>query len=149
VATTSGRIRAISISTQKGTPKRNVPEADLETDHGMVGDAHAQDGHRQISLLALESIEKVRRQGGEVSPGDFAENLTVEGLDLSALSVGSRLRIGQSAELEVTQRGKQCHGRCAIFEAIGDCIMPRDGIFARVTRSGHITVGDVIEATDD
>ena len=149
MAATRGRIRAISISKQKGTPKRNVPEADLETDHGMIGDAHARGGHRQISLLALESIEKVRQQGVEISPGDFAENLTVEGLDLSMVSVGSRLRIGQGAELEVTQRGKQCHGRCAIFDAIGDCIMPRDGIFARVTRSGHITVGDVIEAIDD
>jgi MOSC domain-containing protein YiiM len=115
----------------------------------MIGDAHAGSGHRQISLLALESIETVREQGVEISPGDFAENLTVERLDLSTLSVGGKLRIGQGAELEVTQRGKQCHGRCAIFDAIGDCVMPRDGIFARVTRSGHIKVGDVIEAIND
>ena len=149
MATTSGRIRAISVSAQKGTPKVNVPEAELKENFGVVGDAHAGDGHRQISLLAFESIVQVCRQGAEVSPGDFAENLTVEGLDLSALRVGSTLRVGESAELEVTQRGKQCHGRCAIFERLGDCVMPRDGLFARVTRSGHIAVGNVIEVIDD
>jgi MOSC domain-containing protein YiiM len=149
VATTRGRIKAISVSSERGTPKANVPEADLKEDFGVVGDAHAGSGHRQVSLLALESVETVRRQGVEISPGDFAENLTVEGLDLSALHVGSRLKVGDGAELEVTQHGKQCHGRCAIFERLGDCVMPRDGVFARVRRSGHITVGDVIEAIYD
>ena len=149
MATTSGRIKAISISAQKGMPKTNVQEADLQEGHGVVGDAHAGSGHRQVSLLAFESVVQVRRQGADVSPGDFAENLTVEGLDLLGLRVGSTLRIGDSAELEVTQRGKQCHGRCAIFARLGDCVMPRDGLFARVTRSGHIVVGDVIEVIDD
>jgi len=149
VATTSGRIKAISVSAQKGTPKINVREADLKEDFGVVGDAHAGSGHRQVSLLGFESIERTRQPNVEVSPGDFAENLTTESLDLSALRVGSKLRVGDSAELEVTQRGKQCHGRCAIFERLGDCVMPRDGIFARVRRSGHITVGDVIEVIDD
>jgi cyclic pyranopterin phosphate synthase len=126
-----------------------VPAAELKEDFGVVGDAHAGSGHRQVSLLAFESVEEVRRQGVQVSPGDFAENLTVEGLDLSALRVGSRLKVGDRAELEVTQHGKQCHGRCAIFERLGDCVMPRDGVFARVRRSGHITVGDVVEAIHD
>ena len=149
MAATRGRIRAISVSKRKGTPKGNVSEADLETDHGVVGDAHAGSGHRQVSLLAGEAIDALRRNGVDVAPGDFAENLTVESLDLSAVSVGSKLRAGETAELEVTQRGKQCHGRCAIFEAIGDCIMPREGLFARVTRSGHIKVGDIMEVSDD
>ena len=116
---------------------------------GVVGDAHAGGGHRQVSLLAIEAIETLRAQGADVSPGDFAENLTVENLDLSALCVGGKLRVGRSAELEMTQRGKQCHGRCAIFAKVGDCIMPRDGVFARVTRSGRIQVGDIIEVVDD
>lgn len=149
MATTSGRINAISISTQKGTPKVNVPAAELQVDHGIVGDAHAGNWHRQVSLLALESIEMVRRQGVALQPGDFAENLTIEDLDLTALPVGSRLRVGETAELEVTQRGKRCHGRCAIFERLGDCVMPRDGIFARVKCAGHIQVGDIIEVLDD
>jgi len=149
VATTNGRIRAISVSAHKGTPKTNVQQADLKADFGIMGDAHAGSGHRQVSLLAFESIENVRRHGAEISPGDFAENLTVEGLDLSALCVGSTLKIGDSAELEVTQRGKRCHGRCAIFERLGDCIMPREGIFARVRRSGPIRLDDVIEVLDD
>ena len=149
MATTSGRINAISISEHKGTSKVNVPEADLQAGLGVVGDAHAGAGHRQVSLLAIEAIETLRAQGADVSPGDFAENLAVENFDLSALHVGSKLRIGENAELEVTQRGKQCHGRCAIFAKVGDCIMPRDGVFARVTRSGRIQVKDVIEVVDD
>ena len=149
MATISGRIRAISVSQQKGTPKVNVPVAELQIDHGIIGDAHAGSGHRQVSLLAFESIEKAHQPGVEIAPGDFAENLTVESLDLSALLVGSRLRVGDSVELEVTQRGKQCHGRCAIFERLGDCIMPRDGIFARVKHAGHISVGDIIEVLND
>ena len=149
MAAQTGTVVAISTSTEKGVPKTNVQEADLQEGHGVVGDAHAGGGHRQVSLLAFESVVQVRRQGADVSPGDFAENLTVAGLDLSDLRVGSILRIGDSAELEVTQRGKQCHGRCAIFARLGDCVMPRDGVFARVTRSGHIVVGDVIEVIDD
>jgi len=149
VATTKGRVRAISISKQKGMSKTNVPEADLEAGLGIVGDAHADGGHRQVSLLAAEEIEQLRDKGASVSPGEFAENITTQDLDLRALKVGSRLRIGDGAELVVTQLGKHCHGRCAIFAKLGDCIMPRDGIFARVTASGRIRVGDIIEVADD
>ena len=146
MATTEGRIRAISVSSQKGEPKHNVPEAELRADFGIVGDAHAGSGLRQVSLLALESIEELRGKGADISPGDFAENITAEGLDLSALAVGHRLRIGDAVELEVTQLGKRCHGRCRIYEKLGDCIMPRQGVFARVTAGGRIKVGDAISA---
>jgi MOSC domain-containing protein YiiM len=149
VATTEGRIKAISVSTEKGTQKINVPQAELKADFGLVGDAHAGPWHRQVSLLAVESIEKMIAKGAKVSPGNFAENITTEGLDLLKLSLGSRLKLGQSAELEVTQFGKTCHSRCEIFEQVGDCIMPREGIFAKVTMPGRIHVGDVIEVIHD
>jgi MOSC domain-containing protein YiiM len=148
-ATTRGRIRAISISASKGTPKSNVPEAELKADFGVVGDAHAGRGPRQVSLLAVESIERFRSGELAVSPGEFAENITVEGLDLSRLTVGRRLCIAGGVKLEVTQIGKQCHGRCPIREKVGDCVMPREGIFARVVVGGRIQVGDVIEVLDD
>ena len=125
-------------------PKRNVPEAELKVDFGIVGDAHAGSGLRQVSLLDMESIEELRRSGADISPGDFAENLTVEGIDLSALTVGQRLQVGGTVDLEVTQLGKRCHGRCRIFEKLGDCIMPRQGVFARVLTGGRIRVGDTI-----
>ena len=149
MATTRGRVRAISISKEKGIPKTNVSEADLEAGLGVVGDAHADGGHRQVSLLAAEEIDRMREMGASVSPGDFAENITTQDLDLRALKVGARLRVGGSAELVVTQLGKQCHGRCAIYERVGDCIMPREGIFARVIASGRIKVGDTIELIID
>lgn len=168
MATTKGRIRAISISASKGVAKSSVPEAELRADFGLVGDAHAGNWHRQVSLLDAESIEKFREKGLGVSPGDFAENITTEGLDLSGLKVGDRLRIaGESScrghpacgssggrprhgvELEVTQLGKKCHGRCRIYEKVGDCIMPKQGVFACVTVGGTIKVGDVIEVVDD
>ncbi|MHC4678384.1 MAG: MOSC domain-containing protein [Planctomycetota bacterium] len=146
---TRGRIRAISVSEKKGTQKINVPEAEIKADFGLVGDAHAGKWHRQVSLLAAESIEKMVAKGAKVSPGNFAENITTEGIDLLELSLGSRLRLGRGVELEVTQFGKECHSRCEIFEQVGDCIMPREGIFAKVTAPGHIHVGDVIEVIDD
>lgn len=149
MATIRGRVEAVSISTQKGVPKANVPEAQLEAGFGIVGDAHAGNGHRQVSLLAGESIDRLRRNGAKVAPGDFAENITTRGLDLDALKVGSRLRIGRDVELEVTQRGKRCHGRCAVFARIGDCIMPVEGIFAKVLAAGRVQVGDAIEVADD
>jgi molybdopterin adenylyltransferase len=123
-----------------------VPEAELQADFGVVGDAHAGSGHRQVSLLAMEAIKDLRGKGAEVSPGDFAENLTVEGLNLSLLAVGHRLRIGDEGELEITQLGKRCHARCQIYEKLGDCIMPRQGLFARVVTGGLIRVGDLILA---
>lgn len=149
VGTPSGRISALSVSRQKGTPKTNVPEAELKADWGLVGDAHAGAGPRQVSLLAIESIQALRDQGRVVPPGGLGENVTLEGLDLAAMKVGSRLRIGTGAELEVTQRGKRCHGRCEIFKQVGDCIMPREGVFARVTRSGRVRVGDAVEVVHD
>lgn len=147
--TTRGRVRAISVSSRRGTPKTNVPHAELKADFGIVGDAHAGGGSRQVSLLAIESSEHLRASGVDVAPGEFAENITTQDLDLGALKIGSRLRIGRDVELEITQRGKRCHGRCAIQKRVGDCIMPRDGVFARVTRSGRIQVGDAMEVLDD
>ena len=149
VGTTKGRINAISVSKQKGTPKTNVPEADLKTDYGIVSDAHAGNGHRQVSLLAVESLDKLREKGVKISPGDFAENIMTEGLDVRALKVGSKLRLGGRVELEITQLGKRCHRRRSVFDRLGECVMPRDGIFARVTGPGRIKVGDVIEVVDD
>jgi len=149
VVTTKGRIKAISVSEQKGTRKVNVPEAQLRADFGIVGDAHAGKWHRQVSLLGVESIDKMVARGARVSPGDFAENITTEGIDLLDLSVGSKLKLGESAELEITQFGKECHDKCEIFEQVGDCIMPREGIFAKVTKAGQISAGDVIEVMSD
>jgi MOSC domain-containing protein YiiM len=149
VASIAGRIRAISISSQKGMPKHNVPEAEVRADFGIMGDAHAGSGLRQVSLLDMASIEELRQKGTDISPGDFAENLTVEGIDLSALRVGRRLRIGGVVELEVTQLGKKCHGRCQIFEKLGDCIMPRQGVFARAVTGGRIQVGDAVKLVKD
>ncbi len=145
MATTKGRIRAISVSKERGTRKVNVPGAELQTGLGIVGDAHAGNWDKQISLLGIESIDKMAAKGAKVSPGDLAENITTEGIDLGALKVGSKLRLGIDVELEITEFGKKCHGRCKIFEQIGDCIMPREGVFARVTQGGTINVGDVIE----
>jgi len=145
VATIKGRIKAISISEKKGTQKINVPQARLLADFGIVGDAHAGNWHRQVSLLAIESIDKMIAKGMEVFPGGFAENITTEGIDLLSLSLGSKLSLGQNAELEITQFGKKCHDKCEIFERIGDCIMPREGVFAKVIKAGWIRVGDVIK----
>jgi len=149
VAIIEGRIKAISVSKEKGTRKVNVPKVELKADFGVVGDAHAGNWHRQVSLLAVESIDKMVAKGAEVSPGNFAENITTEGIELFKLSVGSKLKLGKSVELEITQFGKKCHSRCEIFEQVGDCIMPREGIFAKVTTPGQINVGDVIEVIAD
>jgi MOSC domain-containing protein YiiM len=126
-----------------------VPSATLKTDFGIVGDAHAAHWHRQVSLLAVESIDKMIAAGATVTPGDFAENITTEGIDLFKLPIGTRLKIGSGTELELTQIGKECHSRCEIFEKVGDCIMPREGVFAKVTKPGAIKVGDGIEVLSD
>ena len=149
VAAIKGRINAISVSKEKGSRKVNVPEAQLKADFGIIGDAHAGSWHRQISLLAVESIEKMVAKGANISPGDFAENITTEGIDLLALEVGNILKLGEDIELEITQIGKQCHGKCEIFKQVGDCIMPQEGIFAKVIKPGKINVGDAIEVLND
>ena len=145
MATTKGRIKAISISKLRGTKKYNVPHAWLEINLGIVSDAHSGNWHRQVSLLAAESINKMIAKGAKVGPGDFAENITTKGINLSRLVVGTRLKIGKDAEIEITQIGKQCHQRCEIFEQNNDCIMPREGLFAKVIKTGRIKVGQTVE----
>ena len=149
MAAIKGRIKAISVSKQKGMQKVNVPGAELRIDHGIVGDAHAGNWDRQISLLEIESIDIMAAKGAKVSPGDFAENITTEGIDLSELKIGDKLKLGTNVEIKITQFGKQCHGRCIIYEQIGDCIMPRKGVFAKVSREGSIRVSDIIEVITD
>jgi len=133
-------------SKEKGTRKEAMVKGILKEDYGLVGDAHADfNTHRQISLLAIGSINKMRNFGFDIGPGDFAENLTVEGLDPFSLLPGTRLWVGKEAILEITQIGKECHTGCAIFRQIGKCIMPKEGIFARVIRGGLIRAGDMIK----
>lgn len=137
-------VLAVCISENKGERKKPVEAVELRENHGIVGDGHAGDWHRQVSLLAQESIDKMRAMGLNVSAGDFAENITTSGIDLVSLPIGSRLQIG-TAELEVTQIGKECHTRCAIYYQAGDCVMPKEGIFARVLVGGTIKPGDLVE----
>jgi MOSC domain-containing protein YiiM len=139
-----GVIVAVCRSDNKGERKKNVGEAILVKEHGIENDAHAGDWHRQVSLLALESIAKMRAKGLDVNPGDFAENLTTENIDLVSLPVGTRLKVDGGVSLEVTQIGKVCHNRCAIYYQAGDCVMPKEGIFVRVLQGGNIKVGDTI-----
>ncbi len=138
-----GEIVAVCTSTNKGEHKKNVGRGLLVKNLGIAGDAHAGFAHRQVSLLALESIVKMRAAGLEVGPGDFAENLTTRGVDLIGLPVGTRLNAGP-ARVRVTQIGKECHHRCAIYYQAGDCVMPREGIFVEVLKGGEVTVGDTL-----
>ncbi|AZR72003.1 molybdenum cofactor sulfurase [Anoxybacter fermentans] len=140
-----GKIVAISISSEKGMQKINQSEVMVKENYGIVGDAHAGKWHRQISLLAQESIDKMIAKGLNVKAGDFAENITTQGIDLLALEIGDRLKLGMDVVLEITQKGKECHSRCAIYEQAGDCVMPREGIFARVIKGGKLTPGMEIE----
>ena len=135
---------AVSVSDRKGVVKENVPRVELVVAHGEKGDAHAEGGKRQVSLLAIESIDKMRAAGAEVKPGDFAENITTRGLAVDKLPVGTRIKIGE-ADLTITQIGKTCHAGCAIRELVGDCIMPREGVFAQVDKAGAVRPGDIIE----
>ena len=139
------KIISVNISEEKGEKKRNVGSCFLLKDKGLTGDAHAGFMHRQVSLLAMESIEKIRAKGLDVKPGDFAENLTTEGIVLYELPVGTTLRTSKGILLRVTQIGKECHTRCAIFQAVGDCVMPREGIFTEVLTEGDVSVGDELE----
>lgn len=149
-----GMIVAVCTSEQKGVRKRNVDRGELLPGRGLAGDAHNLDPggepwHRQISLLALESIDKMRHLGLSVGPGDFAENLTTQGLDLLSLPVGSRLRVGTTALMEITQIGKVCHHRCAIYYQAGDCVMPKEGVFARVLAGGPVQSGDPVVVLEE
>ena len=147
----AGRVAAVSVSDRKGVKKTNVPQARVLKEHGLEGDAHAGDWHRQVSLLGRESIEKMRALGVDVVPGDFAENITTEGLDVPGLPVGTRIRVGRDVVLELTQIGKACHTGCAIMKAVGKCVMPTEGVFFRVLVEGVVTPGDeivVLEAAE-
>ena len=138
-------IIAVCTSKKKGIRKKSVGEGIMRKEFGFVGDAHAdRNTHRQVSLLAIESIQKMKDLGVDVGPGDFAENLTTEGIDLVSLPVGTQLTIGEDILLEVSQIGKECHTKCAIYYAAGRCIMPEEGIFARVINGGYIKAGDPI-----
>jgi MOSC domain-containing protein YiiM len=134
----SFKILSINISGKTGEQKKPVDTAVLKVDHGIEGDAHARNWHRQISLLATEDIESMRGKGIEIDFGDFAENITTEGIDLASLPIGAKLYMGE-AELEVTQIGKECHHGCAIYQAVGECVMPKKGIFVKVLRGGEIS----------
>lgn len=138
------KIVAVCTSHKKGMRKKNVNESNLLVDLGLEGDAHAGFAHRQVSLLAMESIEKMVKMGLDVGPGDFAENLTTEGIDLVNLPLGTRLEVGETI-LRVTQIGKECHTRCAIYYQAGDCVMPKEGIFVEVLKGGMIKVTDEIK----
>jgi TatD DNase family protein len=129
------------MSAEKGTAKHNVGEGEFLVRHGLKGDAHAGDWHRQVSLLSYQKIEDFRARGALVEDGAFGENLVVEGIDFRSLPVGTILRCGE-VRLEMTQIGKECHSHCAIFKQMGDCIMPREGVFAKVIHPGIIKVGD-------
>ncbi len=138
-----GIVFAVCISENKGERKKPVEFVDFKENHGIVGDAHSGDWHRQVSMLALESIRKMQEKGLDVSSGDFAENLTTEGIDLPSLPIGTLLAIGDTLT-EVTQIGKECHSRCEIYHQAGDCVMPREGIFVKVLRGGRVKKGDKI-----
>jgi cyclic pyranopterin phosphate synthase len=134
---------SINVSETKGVRKKPVDTVHVGSE-GLVGDAHSGAWHRMVSLLAEESIDKMRAMGLDVNAGDFAENLTTRGIDLLKLPLGTRFRVGASLVLEVTQHGKECHTRCAIYYQAGDCVMPREGIFAKVVEPGEIRAGDEV-----
>jgi cyclic pyranopterin phosphate synthase len=139
----AGTVVAVNVSESKGERKKAAPEVFLRAEHGIEGDAHAGPWHRQVSLLAQESIDKMTAAGLDVGPGDFAENITTLGIDVAALPIGTILELGE-ALVEVTQIGKECHTRCAIFYQAGDCVMPKEGVFARVLKGGEVKPGDAV-----
>ena len=143
-----GSVVAVCVSEQKGTPKHPVPALELRLGWGVVGDAHAGNWHRQLSLLAEESVDRMRGLGVELPPGVFAENILTRGQELKALPVGTVLRAG-TALLAVTQIGKECHNDCAIKQAVGRCVMPTEGVFAVVLRPGSVKPGDTIEILEE
>jgi MOSC domain-containing protein YiiM len=140
---------AVCTSERKGTKKEMISEGILQENYGLVGDAHADSGtHRQVSLLAVESIRKMQRLGVQVGYGDFAENITCEGIELVSLPIGTGIHLGTEVILEVTQIGKECHQKCAIYYQAGDCVMPTEGVFARVIRGGKVKTGDTIRVVE-
>ena len=144
-ATSTGRVVAVCTSPAKGTEKTAVPEINLIADHGIEGDAHAGKWHRQVSLLSWQKIEAFRARGAKVEHGAFGENIIVDGIDFAALPIGTRFAAGE-ALLELTQIGKECHSHCRIFHTMGECIMPTQGVFARVLRGGRVRPGDTLTA---
>jgi len=138
------KIVSISTSRKKGTVKKQVENAQLVADHGLEGDAHAGKWHRQVSFLAAESISRAKDGGLDVGFGDFAENISTTGIDWVNVPLGTVFKLGETAQVEITQIGKECHNRCAIYYKAGDCIMPREGVFARVLQGGRIACGDTI-----
>jgi len=144
-ASVISNVISINVSPKKGERKKPVNSVDIRTNYGIEGDAHASEKwHRQVSLLAIESIRKMQDMGLDVGPGDFAENITTEGIDLVALPVGTRLFLGMKIEAEVSQIGKECHSRCVIYETAGDCVMPKEGIFVKIIKGGKLAVGDSV-----
>ena len=143
-----GKVRAVCVSSARGTEKENVESANFAAEHGIQGDAHAGTWHRQVSLLSQDKIDAFNERGAEVLPGAFGENLVVEGFDFRSLSVGTLLRCGDVL-LEITQIGKECHAHCAIYHKMGDCIMPREGVFCRVIEGGVIKPGDTIDIVEE
>ena len=139
-----GTIRAVCTSPEKGTQKKNIGTCEIIDDHGLKGDAHTGNWHRQVSLLSYEKIEEFKKKGAKVEDGAFGENLIVEGFDLKTLPIGTRFQCNEVI-LELTQIGKECHSGCEIFKLMGDCIMPREGIFTKVLHGGIISVGDEIK----
>jgi len=141
-----GSVVSVNVAATKGVRKEPRPEIVLAVEHGVEGDGHAGPWHRQVSLLALESIDTMRAKGLDVGPGDFAENVTTRGIAVADLPIGTRLRLG-GCLVELTQIGKVCHDRCAIYRAAGDCVMPREGVFARVIEGGPLRAGDEVLVT--
>ena len=142
------KIVSLAVSKKKGTPKVQVEKVTLLEDHGLEGDAHAGPWHRQVSFLSSESIAGAKEQGLDVTFGDFAENIATSGIDWKTLPLGTRVRLGEKVLVEITQIGKECHNKCAIYYKAGDCIMPREGVFARVLEEGKIRCGDKIQVVE-
>lgn len=144
----SAKVVSINTSDKKGVRKKPVDQVVIKENYGIEADAHASEKwHRQVSLLAIESIQKMQAMGLKVGPGDFAENITTEGIDLPVLPIGTKMTIGENVEVEVSQIGKVCHTRCAIYHQAGDCVMPKEGIFVKVLKGGMIKKGDEIKVS--
>ena len=140
------KIIAVCVSEKKGEKKKTIKEGVLKEEYGLIGDAHADSSwHRQVSMLSQSSVDKMQALGVDVGPGDFAENLTIEGMDLFSLPIGTRFSVGQDIILEMTQIGKECHDHCAIYQQVGTCIMPTEGIFTRVIKGGRVKSGDELK----